>query len=75
MDMWVVFQKAAEIYGLPFALFLALLVWVLWTNNQRETRYMEREDKYIEVIDKLSDGFDGVKNELIVIKTHMKLHD
>ena len=70
MDVWITFQKAAELYGLPFALFLALLVWVLWTNNQREQRYMEREDKYIGVIQTLS---EDVKERLTKIETKLDI--
>ncbi|KAF0822502.1 hypothetical protein V7200_03515 [Cytobacillus firmus] len=34
------FKEAASLYGLPFALFIALLIWVLWKNDQREGRYL-----------------------------------
>lgn len=41
MGSWVeLFKEAASLYGLPFALFIALLIWVLWKNDQREGRYL-----------------------------------
>lgn len=63
------FNEAAKLYGLPFALFIALLVWVLWTNNQRENRYIEREDKYVNVIQTLS---EEVKERLTKIETKLR---
>lgn len=60
------FKEIASVYGIPFALFLALLVWVLYTNNQRENRYIEREDKYVNVIQTLS---EEVKERLTKIET------
>lgn len=68
-DMWVMFQKAAELYGLPFALFIAILVFVLWTNHNREMRYIKREDKYIEVIQTLS---EDVKERLTSIEIEVR---
>jgi hypothetical protein len=70
MEFWVMFQKAAELYGLPFALFIGLLIWVLWTNNQRENRYIDREDKYIGVIQTLS---EDVKERLTKIETKLDI--
>ncbi len=55
------FMKAAELYGLPFALFIALLIWVLWKNDQREARYLT-------VIETLS---DDVKERLTKIETKL----
>jgi hypothetical protein len=60
------FKDIASVYGVPYALFLALLVWVLWTNNQRENRYIQREDKYVNVIQTLS---EEVKERLTKIET------
>lgn len=54
MDLIKVFNQAAKKYGLPFALFISLLVYVLYENNQREQRYIERENKYVQVIQTLS---------------------
>ena len=34
------FKEAASLYGFPMALFIALLVWVLFKNDQREGRYL-----------------------------------
>jgi len=69
MSLWQVFTDAASLYGLPFALFIALLVWVLWTNNQRENRYIEREDKYVDVIQTLS---EDVKERLTKIEEKIR---
>lgn len=46
---------AALQQGLYAALFVALLWWVLRTNQDRERRYMEREDRYVSIISTLSD--------------------
>lgn len=62
------FKDLASIYGLPFALFIVLLVWVLYTNNQRENRYIAREDKYVNVIQTLS---EDVKERLTKIETRI----
>lgn len=61
MELVPVFTKAAELYGLPFALFICLLVWVLYKNDQREARYLE-------VIKTLS---DDVKERLTKIETKL----
>lgn len=66
MELWGIFKDVASLYGLPFALFICLLVWVLYTNNQRENRYIEREDKYVNVIQTLS---EDVKERLTKIET------
>lgn len=63
------FTDAASLYGLPFALFIALFVWVLWTNNQRENRYITREDKYVIVIQTLS---EDVKERLTKIEEKIR---
>lgn len=62
-------MDVASLYGLPFALFIALLVWVLWTNNQRENRFIEREDKYVNVIQTLS---EDVKERLTKIEEKIR---
>ena len=59
--MWEMFKEAASLYGLPFALFIALLVWVLWKNDQREGRYLT-------VIQTLS---EDVKERLTKIETRI----
>lgn len=69
MTTWVeMFKEAAGLYGIPFALFIALLVWVLHKNDQRETRYIEREDKYLTVIQTLS---EDVKERLSKIEARI----
>lgn len=70
VDMWVMFQKAAELYGLPFALFLALLAYVLWDKHKSEQRSNAREDRYIEVIQTLS---EEVKERLTKIETKLDI--
>lgn len=55
------FKEAANLYGVPFALFLALLIWVLWKNDQREGRYLT-------VIQTLS---EEVKERLTKIETKL----
>lgn len=39
-ETFAMFQEAANLYGFPFALFLGLLIWVLYKNDQREGRYL-----------------------------------
>lgn len=68
MDLWVLFKEAAQLYGLPFALFLGLLVYVLKSSDKREQRYIEREDRYVEVIKTLS---EDVKERLAKIETKL----
>jgi hypothetical protein len=65
-SFWQMFTEAASLYGVPFAMFMALLVYVLWANNQRENRYIEREDKYVNIIQTLS---EDVKERLAKIET------
>jgi len=72
LELWTVFKEMASLYGLPFALFIALLVWVLFTNNKRENRYIEREDKYVSVIQTLS---EDVKERLTKIETRLEGRD
>ncbi len=72
LELWNVFKEMASLYGLPFALFIALLVWVLFTNNKRENRYIEREDKYVSVIQTLS---EDVKERLTKIETRLEGRD
>lgn len=69
MDLWGMFQSMAQMYGLPFALFIGLLAWTLWTNNQREKRYIDREDRYIGVIQTLS---EDVKERLTMIESEIR---
>jgi hypothetical protein len=63
MELWPLFKEAAQIYGLPFALFLALLVYVLWDSRQRENRY-------IQIIETLS---EDVKERLTKIETKLNI--
>lgn len=37
--------------------FFALIVWILWTNNNREIRY-------IDVINKFTDRFDNIEDKM-----------
>lgn len=52
-----ILMELAQQYGL----FVALVVYVLWTNQNRENRY-------INVIDQLSDSFNEIKNDVKHIK-------
>jgi hypothetical protein len=70
MELWTMFQKAAELYGLPFALFIASQVYFIWDGRQRETRYIEREERYIGVIQTLS---EDVKDRLTKIETKLDI--
>lgn len=54
--MEVLFQVAQE-YGL----FVCLVVYVLWSNYRREERY-------IQIIEKLSKSFDQLKRDVADIK-------
>lgn len=54
-----------------YGLFTALVVYILWANKQREDRYIEREEKYISVIDKLSDSFEDLKKDVSGIKSKL----
>lgn len=56
------FKEFANLYGIPFALFIALLVWVLWKNDQREGRYLT-------VIQTLS---EEVKERLTLIESEIR---
>jgi hypothetical protein len=44
-----------------YGLFVCLVAYTLWSNNKRE-------QKYIEVIEKLSDAFESLKQDLTEIK-------
>jgi hypothetical protein len=50
-------SSVAEDYGL----FVALVVYVMWSNHHREK-------KYISVIENLSDSFQSIKKDLTEIK-------
>jgi Flp pilus assembly pilin Flp len=52
-----------------YGLFVALVCFVLWTNRERENKYIEREEKYIGVIQTLS---EEVKERLAKIETIIK---
>lgn len=54
MDLWAMFQQTAERYGVMFACVLALLIYTFWRNQQRE-------DKYISVIEVLSENVGEIK--------------
>lgn len=54
----------AEQYGL----FVALVIYVLWQNQKREERY-------INVIEKLSKSFEALKKDLSEIKSHIFRED
>lgn len=66
--VWELFKEAASLYGLPFALFIALLIYVIYDSRQRETRYIEREERYLSVIQTLS---EDVKERLTKIETRI----
>lgn len=38
--LFELFKEAAALYGFPMALFIALLIWVLYKNDKRESRYL-----------------------------------
>jgi hypothetical protein len=52
-----------------YGLFVALVVFVLWSNYRRENKYIEREEKYIGVIQMLS---EEVKERLAKIEIIIK---
>jgi hypothetical protein len=52
-----------------YGLFVALVCFVLWANYKRENKYIEREEKYIGVIQTLS---EEVKERLAKIETIIK---
>ncbi len=47
-----------------YGLFVALVVYVLWTNQKREERY-------IDIIEKLSKSFDAMKRDIHAIKDRL----
>lgn len=59
------FLRILDKYGL----FVALVIFVLWTNYKRENKYIEREEKYIGVIQTLS---EEVKERLAKIELIVK---
>lgn len=67
MEETTVLFQIVEKYGL----FVALVVYVLWDQRRRESVWIEREEKYIGVIDKLSDSFDAIKKDVDSIKTKL----
>lgn len=50
--------------GREYGLFVALVVYVLWQNQKREERY-------IKIIDKLSNTFNELKKDIGEIKTKL----
>ena len=67
-EAWSVFKDGASSFGTYFMLFFALLVFVLWDSHSREKRYVDREEKYIAIINTLS---EDVKERLSVIETRL----
>lgn len=61
MEDMGLFASLIEKYGL----FTALVVWVLWDSRNREARY-------INVIDKLSESFHEIKNDVEHIKNKLE---
>lgn len=51
------FMKIGKEYGL----FVVAVVYIIWDSRQREARY-------IDVIDKLSNSFDQIKSDVELIK-------
>jgi Flp pilus assembly pilin Flp len=60
-----IFMSLAKEYGL----FVSLVAWVLWSNQKREEKYIAREEKYIEIVQTLS---EEVKERLTKIETTLK---
>jgi hypothetical protein len=52
-----------------YGLFVALVVFILWENRKRESKYIDREERYIKVIQTLS---EEVKERLTKIETIIK---
>lgn len=46
-----------------------IIVWVLYTNREREEKYIAREEKYLAVIQTLT---DDVKERLTKIETFIR---
>lgn len=47
-----------------YGLFVALVVYVLWDGREREKKYIEREQKYISIIETIKD----IKDDVLEIK-------
>jgi hypothetical protein len=68
LPVWDDVKKEAAKAGLWAILFVTLLAWSLRENNIREVRYIEREDRYVEVISTLS---KEVRDRLSNIESRM----
>lgn len=51
-----------------YGLFVALVVYTLWENNKREQRY-------IQIIEKLTDAFSDLRRDVEAIKNYLKGSD
>jgi hypothetical protein len=62
--------------GLFTLLFIALLIWVLRANDNRENRYLGVIDKYGDVINKKVDCVDGrvqgLEKDMVEVKADVK---
>lgn len=47
-----------------YGLFVALVVYVIWDSREREKKYIEREQKYISIIETIKD----IKDDVLEIK-------
>jgi BhlA holin family len=57
----------------PFAvLFVWLLFYVMKTNKERETQSAEREAKYQSLLEKMTDKYDDIIEDLRDIKNRLK---
>lgn len=47
-----------------YGLFVALVVYVIWDSREREKKYIDREQKYIAIIETIKD----IKDDVLEIK-------
>lgn len=62
------FANLVSQFGIGLALFIPLLIYVLQQNDIREKRYIEREEKYISIIEafkKIKEDVSEIKNKIM----------
>ena len=61
------FMEIAKLWGLPYALFIGMLLYVLYKNDKREISYQKIIEKYGDAIDT---KVDEIRRDVADIKRH-----
>jgi hypothetical protein len=70
-----ILMEIAKVWGIPYALFIGMLLYVLYKNDKREVAYQAIIERYGENIahkvDAVQDSVDNVQRDIADIRQHM----